>query len=72
MSDCCRSGFRWQGQPAGTTTKLGEHDVYITGDNKSRAILLCHDGFGWEFLNNRLLADHWAQEVGATVFLPDL
>lgn len=72
MQDCCRKGFRWNGTPTGKVTKLGEHDAYVTGDNKERAILVCHDAFGWAFNNTRLLADHYAQEVGATVYLPDL
>lgn len=32
---------------------------------------MVHDAFGWEFNNTRLLADHYAKEVGATVYLPD-
>ena len=31
-----------------------------------------HDAYGWTFTNARVLADHYANEVDATVFLPDL
>ena len=36
------------------------------------AILMVHDIFGWTFPNARLLADHYAKEADATVYLPDL
>ena len=72
MHECCLTGFHWDGTPAGRETQLGEHQTYVTGSNKEHAILFCHDGFGWTFNNTRLLADHFAQEVGATVYVPDL
>lgn len=33
--------------------------------------MVIHDLFGWKFPNVRLLADHYAQEVSATVYVPD-
>jgi dienelactone hydrolase len=36
------------------------------------AIIVIHDLYGWTFPNIRLLADHYAAEVGATVYVPDL
>ncbi|CRG87550.1 hypothetical protein PISL3812_04568 [Talaromyces islandicus] len=39
--------------------------------NPNIAILVIHDLFGWTFPNTRLLADHLADEVGATVYVPD-
>ncbi|KAI4256323.1 MAG: hypothetical protein L6R42_006293 [Xanthoria sp. 1 TBL-2021] len=71
MSSCCTSGFAWNGTPTGRTTNLNDQDIYVTGSNKDVAILFLHDIFGWTFRNNRLLADHFAQEVNATVYLPD-
>ncbi|KAF2202443.1 alpha/beta-hydrolase [Delitschia confertaspora ATCC 74209] len=71
MSECCKSGFKWDAQPTGTTTKLGDLPVYVAGDNKSAAILIIHDLFGWTLPNVRLLADHFAKEANATVYLPD-
>ena len=35
-------------------------------------MMMVHDIFGWTFPNARLLADHYAKEADATVFLPDL
>lgn len=71
MSSCCTSGFAWNGTPTGRITKLNDQDIYVTGSNKDVAILFLHDIFGWTFRNNRLLADHFAQEIDATVYLPD-
>lgn len=47
-------------------------NCYSTGTSSSIAILLIHDIFGWTFSNTRILADHLAEEVGATVYMPDL
>ncbi|KAL8798152.1 MAG: hypothetical protein Q9182_006903 [Xanthomendoza sp. 2 TL-2023] len=71
MSSCCVSGFAWNGTPSGREEKAQQLNYYIAGDNKDVAILLLHDIFGWTFNNNRLLADHFAKEINATVFLPD-
>jgi dienelactone hydrolase len=73
-TSCCTKGFAWSGTPRGTTDKIGPCQTYIsTGSNPNptTAILLIHDLFGWEFPNNRLLADHYAAETNATVYLPD-
>ena len=71
MHDCCRKGFQWSGQPSGKEGKVNELDVYISGEKQDRAIMICHDALGWKMKNTRLLADHFAKEVGATVYLPD-
>ncbi|ETS82923.1 hypothetical protein PFICI_04799 [Pestalotiopsis fici W106-1] len=71
VSECCVQGFTWDGTPAGRTGKLASNDTYITGDNPDKAIMIIHDLFGWTFKNLRLLADHYARETGATVYLPD-
>jgi len=70
--DCCKTGFKWDGQPLGHEGVLGNNKTYITGDNKDAAVLLVHDLFGWTFNNLRLLADHFAQEANCTCYLPDL
>ncbi|KAF4553241.1 Dienelactone hydrolase-like protein 2 [Elsinoe fawcettii] len=69
--DCCPAGFKWDGQPEGKEIKYADQDAYVTGDNPDRAILYIHDGLGWKFSNARLLADHYAKEVGATVYVPN-
>ncbi|KAI4183146.1 MAG: hypothetical protein L6R41_005559 [Letrouitia leprolyta] len=73
MSQCCLSGFAWNGTPSGKEDKLGNLNAYIaTPPAKSDvAILFIHDIFGWKFTNNRLLSDHFAKEINATVYLPD-
>lgn len=70
--ECCMTGFNWNGKPVGKEGKLGKNDAYIVGDNKDAAILMIHDVFGWTFPNLRLLADHFAKEANATVYLADL
>lgn len=71
MSNCCKEGFKWEGKPTGKETTLAGNKAYVTGKDTGVAILIVHDIFGWTFNNTRLLADHYAEEVGATVYLPD-
>lgn len=71
LSSCCLQGFEWGGLPAGKTGKLANNDSYITGGNPDYAIMVVHDIFGWTFPNIRLLADHYAREANATVYVPD-
>lgn len=72
MQDCCFRGFQWDGVPQGNEGKLADSEAYITGDNKQRAVLILHDALGWQLKNTRLLADHYAKEANATVYLPNL
>lgn len=71
----CFSGQVHEGQPRGTTTKLHGLDVYVsepTGGRQARGIIvIIPDGFGWDFVNNRILADHYADKGDYTVYLPD-
>lgn len=71
VSSCCLKSFRWGDTPVGETTKLAENDTYVTGSNPDKAVLIVHDILGWEFPNVRLLADHYARELDATVYVPD-
>lgn len=68
----CLSGFSWNGTPTGRETTLANNNTYVSGTNKEVAILMIHDIFGWTFTNLRLLADHYARDANATVYLPDL
>lgn len=72
MSECCKAGFKWSGSPVGKESTIAGNKTYVTGDNKDVAIMIIHDVFGWTLPNLRLIADHFAKEVGATVYLPDL
>lgn len=71
---CCFTGFEWTGEPKGETIEFPttSNQAYKTGSNTDVAILFVHDLVGWKYRNARLLADHYAREVGATVYLPDL
>lgn len=71
MSECCKSGFSWGGKPEGSETKVAGINTYVTGTSKKAAVLIVHDIFGWTFTNLRLLADHFAKEIGCTAYLPD-
>ncbi|KAI9662975.1 MAG: hypothetical protein M1821_008022 [Bathelium mastoideum] len=71
MSECCKTGFKWDGKPVGTETTVGKNKTYVTGTNKEAAVLLISDIFGWTLTNLRLLADHYAKEANVTAYLPD-
>ncbi|KAH6974598.1 putative endo-1,3-1,4-beta-D-glucanase [Ilyonectria sp. MPI-CAGE-AT-0026] len=71
MAECCLKGFRWDADPKGHETTLAGRSCYVTGSNDTVAIMIIHDLFGWTFRNTRLLADHYAEEVNATVYIPD-
>jgi dienelactone hydrolase len=70
--DNCKTGFKWEGTSVGKETKFNGVDAYVTGDNKDAAILIVTDIFGWTLPNIRLIADHYAKEACATVYVPDL
>ena len=72
MSTCCLKGFEWDVQPKGIDGELAGLDCYITGSDSKVGILIVHDLYGWTFRNTRLLADCYAEGVGATVYVPDL
>lgn len=73
MAECCLRGIQWEAQPKGTETTLAGRPCYIAGsENASAAIMIIHDLFGWTFRNTRILADHYAEEVQARVYVPDL
>ena len=59
-------------QNNGKESKLGQNDCYIAGDNKERAVLLIHDIKGWKNENIRCLADFYATQLQAMVYVPDL
>jgi len=71
-SSCCVNGFEWNGTPTGQESTLAGNNVYVTGSNSEVAILVITGLYGWKFVNERLLADHYAREVDATVYVPDL
>lgn len=71
FTSCCLQTFTWGGTPTGKEVELAGIKSYVAGDNKDVAVLLIHDLFGWRYPNVRLLADHYAREIDATVYVPD-
>lgn len=70
---CCLKAFQWDGTPAGTEGYLegSPNKTYITGTNPHVGVFIIHDLLAWTFPNTRLLADHYAREMDATVYVPD-
>ncbi|KAL3466067.1 Alpha/Beta hydrolase protein [Aspergillus heterothallicus] len=71
----CFSGHINPSTPTGHVTTLHGLDVYIAEPPQGTApkgiVVIIPDAFGWEFVNNRILADHYAQRGGFRVLLPD-
>jgi len=67
----CKTGFAWDGKAVGKESTLGKNKAYITGDSKDGAILIICDIFGWTLPNVRIIADHYAKEACATVYVVD-
>jgi dienelactone hydrolase len=61
--------------PTGHETKIHAFDTYIAeppnGVPPKGIIVIVPDAFGWQFVNNKLLADHYASKGGFKVYLPD-
>ncbi len=74
LQACCVKGFEWNGTPEGKAIAFPttSNQAYVTGSNSDAAVMLITDVFGWDFINNRLLADHFAREANVTVYMPDL
>jgi dienelactone hydrolase len=71
FSSCCLKHFSWDGIPSGQESTLVSNPTYITGSDPDAAVLYVHDALGWNFVNARLLADHFAKEANVTVYMPD-
>ncbi|KAI3572674.1 putative hydrolase [Fusarium oxysporum f. sp. albedinis] len=71
MTDCCLKGFQWEAEPTGRSETVAGLDCYVAGSNSEVAVIVIHDLFGWTFRNVRLLADSYAKDVDATVYVPD-
>ncbi|CZR54685.1 related to dienelactone hydrolase family protein [Phialocephala subalpina] len=72
--DCFRGGVTTS-HPAGTTTTIHGLPTYVAqppaGVTPKGLIVIITDAFGWEFPNNRVLSDHYAQRGGFLVYCPD-
>ncbi|PWY93487.1 dienelactone hydrolase family protein [Aspergillus sclerotioniger CBS 115572] len=72
----CFSGHVHDGTPKGEVTTLHGLDVYVTepsggAEAVKGIVIIIPDAFGWEFVNNRILADHYAEKGKYRVYLPD-
>jgi len=71
----CFSGTIHVGSPTGTVETIHGLPVYVTkpaeGVTPKGLILYLPDAFGWDFVNNRILADHYAQRGEFLVYVPD-
>ncbi|KAL4922562.1 hypothetical protein BDW62DRAFT_197233, partial [Aspergillus aurantiobrunneus] len=72
----CFTGHIHNGNPKGGIATLHSLETNIAeptvpADQVKGIIVIIPDVFGWEFVNNRLLADHYAEMGAFRVYLPD-
>jgi len=71
----CFSGFVHDGTPTGKITTIHGLRVYVAepeeGIKPRGLIVMIHDAFGIDFINNQILADRYAKRGGFLVYLPD-
>jgi hypothetical protein len=72
--DCFRGSVH-EGTPRGKIVKLYGLDTYVSDPASNRPvkgiIVIIPDAFGSPFVNNQLLADHYAEKSDYRVYLPD-
>lgn len=71
----CITGALHEGTPKGTISTIAKLPTYIAKPVNTRGkpgvIVIITDAFGWDFINNRLLADEYAEASGRTIYVPD-
>ena len=71
----CFSGHINAGEPQGRVTTLHGRATYVSEPKEGKppkgVIIIISDAFGWAFVNNRILADHYAAAGDFLVYLPD-
>ena len=67
----CVTGTIHKGTPTGTEAIVIDRKAYVAGSNKNTALLYLTDVHGYEYANHRLLADTFAKEIPATVYVGD-
>jgi len=71
----CFKGHVHQGTPGGNVTTIHGLQTYVAtpreGVTPKGIIVMIPDAFGWEFINNRILSDNYAEKGGFIVYLPD-
>lgn len=71
----CFKGHVHPGTPRGNVERRHGRNTYVAepkeaAESKGTIVFVC-DAFGWEFVNNRILADRYASRTGYTVLVPD-
>ncbi|KAK4210212.1 dienelactone hydrolase family protein [Rhypophila decipiens] len=71
----CFQGSVHEDKPKGEVIKLYDLDTYVarpaSGNPPKAIIVIIPDAFGYDFVNNRILADHYAAKGDFLVYLPD-
>lgn len=71
----CFQGSVHEEETKGEIIKLHGLDTYVarpsSGNPPKGIIVIIPDAFGFEFVNNRILADHYASKGDFLVYLPD-
>ncbi|KAH8667072.1 Alpha/Beta hydrolase protein [Xylariales sp. PMI_506] len=71
----CFKGAIHNGKPTGAVTKLHGLNTYVaepaSGRPATGIVLIIPDAFGWDFVNIRLMADHYARKRDYRVYAPD-
>lgn len=47
VTECCISGFQWDGVPTGKKGKIADNDAYVVGENERVAILVIAGMSSW-------------------------
>ena len=71
----CFSGSVHEGKPRCKIVKVHGLDIYLSepsdGRTSKTTIVIIPDAFGLEFINNKLLADHYSDKGNYRVIIPD-
>jgi dienelactone hydrolase len=71
----CFTGAVSTSTPTGTTSIIHGLPTYVAqpddGIKPKGLIVYVADAFGWDFVNNRVLADVYAKKGGFVVYVPD-
>ena len=72
----CFTGHPKSGEPKGQVSVIHGRNTYVAQPEDEAVeikgtIVIIPDVFGWEFVNNRLVADHYASQGAFKVYLPD-
>lgn len=71
----CFAGHVHPGLPTGKMTTMHGRKTYVAeppaGTAPKGVIIIVPDAFGLPFVNNKILADHYASGGGFKVYLPD-